>query len=51
MSAICYNPNGTPNCGDPEISDQMKREADRVKGYVVDTDTGTVIYDARDTPS
>ena len=48
MSAICYNPDNTPNCGDPEISDAMRAEADRVKGYVINTDTGDVIYDARE---
>lgn len=50
MSDICYNPDNTPNCGDPEISDTMKAEADRVGGYITDTDTGEVIYDARKKP-
>ncbi len=47
MSVTCYNPDGSSNCGDPEISDNMREEADRVGGYIVNNETEEVIYDAR----
>jgi len=47
MSVILYNPDGSPNCGDPEFGFAMRAEADRVRGHVVDAATGAVVYDAR----
>lgn len=47
MSVSLHEADGTDSAGDPKISQIMRNEADRIGGYIVDNETGDIIYDAR----
>ncbi|QBI98100.1 hypothetical protein SEA_FIREMAN_16 [Microbacterium phage Fireman] len=47
MSVILHEADGSIKAGEDQIGPEMRAYADEHGGYVVDTETGDVIYDAR----
>ncbi|AWY05368.1 hypothetical protein HOT42_gp17 [Microbacterium phage Metamorphoo] len=47
MSVILHEADGTVKAGEEAISPEMRAYADEHGGYVVDTETGDIIHDAR----
>jgi hypothetical protein len=47
VSITVHTADGTPDAGDPEITDVTRRYADELGGYITDDDTGKILYDAR----